>query len=101
MTSRAALSTFLRNLIAVSIDHVVSRDLTAHLSGQRIANAAEALAFRRTLIEHARAVAGDVRLSAAMDAAASSPRQHWAEIVRQAWEIGATPPPHGAGRASA
>ena len=55
-TPRAALSTFLRNLIACAIDHVVSRDLTAHLSGPRVASVTETLTLRRT---HGGASAGN------------------------------------------
>ena len=97
-TPHAALSTFLRNLIACAIDHVVSRDLTAHLSGPRIASVTEALTLRRTLAEQARAVATDARVSEALDAAASSPRDHWTDVVQQVWTIGATPPPRDAGQ---
>jgi hypothetical protein len=90
-TPRAALSTFLRNLVACAIDHVVSRDVTAHMSGPRVASVTEALTLRRTLAEQARAIATDARVSAALEAAASSPRDHWPDVVRQVWTIGATP----------
>jgi hypothetical protein len=100
-TPRAALGTFLRNLIAIAIDHVVSRDLTAHLGRQRIPTASEALTLRQSLVEQARAVATDPRVSEALDAAASLPREHWGNVVRQAWEIGATPAAEGAGQGGA
>ena len=90
-TPRAALSTFLRNLTASAIDHVISRDLTAHLGGPRLSSATETLALRRTLAEQARAVATDARLSEALDAVVSAPRDRWADVVRRVWVIGATP----------
>lgn len=91
-TPRAALATFLRNLVACAIDHVVSRDLTAHLGGPRIASVTEALTLRRTLAEQAQAVATDVRMAGVLDAAVLSPRDRWENVVRQVWEIGATLP---------
>ena len=97
-TPRATLSTFLRNLVAGAIDHVVSRDLTAHLGGSRISSATEALSLRRSLAEQARSVATDARLSEALDAAASSPHNRWTDLVQQVWAIGALPPPRDAER---
>ena len=85
-TPRAALSAFLRHLTVCAIDHVVSRDLTAHLGGPRLASTSEAFAMRRTLTEQARAVATDARLSEALDVAVSSPRARWADVVRQVWD---------------
>jgi hypothetical protein len=97
-TPRAALSAFLRHLTACAIDHVVSRDLTAHLGGPRLASTSEAFAMRRTLTEQARTVATDPRVSEAVDAAAQAPRERWADVVRQVWALGATPPARDAGQ---
>jgi hypothetical protein len=100
-TPRAVLGTFLQNLIAIAIDHVVSRDLTAHLGKQKLPTASGALTLRRILVEQARTIATDLRVSAALDAAASLPRERWDDVVRRAWEVGATPAGQGAGQGGA
>ncbi len=96
-TPLSALGAFLSNLVASAIDHVVSRDLTAHIGGPRIRTASEGLALRRALVERARQIAASEQFSATVGEAASSPRQHWARLVTEVWKVGATPPSEGKG----
>jgi hypothetical protein len=91
-TIGATLRNFLGNLVAGAIDHVVSRDLSAHLGGRRLASAGDAIALRRELTARARSIADDDRLAPALSAAAAAPREEWGRVMARAWEIGATPP---------
>lgn len=84
--------TFLGHLVATCIDHVVSRDLSAHLGEAVIQNASTALKFSATVKTAARNVASSPELSAAIEQTASTPEARWPELVATAWRIGAGGP---------
>ena len=98
-TTPAAVGSFLGNLVAVAIDHVVARDLTAHLGRGSLAGAARTVALRRELVQRARQVATDQRVASALAAAAHDPRGSWAALLARVWEVGATIPPAAGGGA--
>jgi hypothetical protein len=87
-STSATMRTFLVNLIGVSVDHLVSRDLSRHLRSQRLPNAVAALELRRDLVQRARDVASDERLNTRLASAATAPNRQWAEVVADAWRLG-------------
>jgi hypothetical protein len=90
-TSSTTLTAFLRNLVGVAVDHLVSRDLSAHLGKGRVAGAADAIALRRSLVGRARDLAGDDRFASVAESAASTPAQHWGDVVSAVWAFGSNP----------
>ncbi len=94
-TPPQVLGTFLSNLVAIAIEHVVSRDITAHVGGRGITNVASALGLKRQLVERARAVASDARLAEALYAAADRPQEVWPALVARVWRLGAALPAGG------
>jgi hypothetical protein len=87
-STSATMRTFLVNLLGVCVDHLVSRDLSRHLRSQRLPNAEAALELRRDLVQRARAVAGDDRLTDRLATAAAAPDAQWAAVVADAWQLG-------------
>lgn len=84
--------TFLGHLVATCIDHVVSRDLSAHFGGEVIHNANTALKLSTRMKTAARNIASSPELSTAIEQAASKPEARWPELVATAWRIGAAGP---------
>jgi hypothetical protein len=83
---------FLGHLLATCVDHVVSRDLSAHLGSKALSNAATALRLSSSLKAAARELAAAEVLNAALRAAAQNPRSRWADLVASTWEVGRAMP---------
>jgi hypothetical protein len=81
--------TFLGYLVATCIDHVVSRDLSAHYGEVVIHDASTALKLSATMKRVARNIASSPELSTAIEQAARDPQARWPEVVATAWRIGA------------
>lgn len=88
-TQTAALSTFTRELLGFAVDHLVSRDLGAHIGGGSLRTAASAIGLRGDLIRAAQEIADTRSLSSQTRAAAESPRDAWPKVMASAWRAGA------------
>ena len=90
---------YLANLVATCVDHVVSRDLSAHFGkGELIGTATRGLELSADLKSAARQVASDPALASALRETANSPERHWRQLVNDAWNIGSSgtrPPDKG------
>ena len=82
------LSTFTRELIGFAVDHLVSRDLTAHLGGSSLPNAGAMVGLRRALVEAAQSLVDSPSLAQQTRAAAASPRDSWRALVSSALKAG-------------
>lgn len=87
-SSSGVLQTFLGNLVATAVDHLVSRDISAHLGSPRLPTATAANALRRDLTTSARSVADQESLRAAIRIASVEPRAGWARTISEAWSEG-------------
>jgi hypothetical protein len=82
---------YLANVVATCVDHVVSRDLSAHFGkGELIGTATRGLAISADLKSAARQVASDPALVSALREAAKSPERHWRQLVIDAWSVGSS-----------
>lgn len=87
-TPAAALSAFTRELLGFAVDHLASRDLTAHLGGDSLPDAGAAIGLRRDLVVAAQRLADAPSVIAAAQAAAVSPRDLWHVLISSAWRAG-------------
>jgi hypothetical protein len=99
-TTQATLSSFISNLVGVAIDHVVSRDITAHLGRNNVSTATQTLALRRKLVQHARQIADDQRVVSELAAAADEPLAKWQALITYVWDVGSTIPSSASGHSS-
>jgi hypothetical protein len=90
LTADATLRNFLGHLVATAVDHVVSRDLTGHVGGNRIRSVSDAMRLRATLTSLARQIAADDRLAASVTAAVRSPKRDWPLVIKRAWDLGSS-----------
>jgi hypothetical protein len=88
-SSRQLVQSFLANIVGTCIDHVVSRDLSAHLGTKNLPNTKAVLELTRELKAVAQHVAANQSLSKAIEATATSPEQRWADLISSAWSVGA------------
>jgi hypothetical protein len=95
-TTAGSLGVFLSNLVGISIDHLVSRDVGAHLGSPRLPSAADALRLRRSLSAQARALAHAPELEPILRETAVRPQENWSRLVGRLWQLGtAVPTPRG------
>lgn len=80
---------FLGNLVATCVDHVVSRDLSAHLGSKTLRNTVAVLELTRDLKAAARHVVASESVAPVIAATAAAPEQNWADLVSAAWAAGA------------
>jgi len=97
-SARGLVQTFLANVVGTCIDHVVSRDLSAHLGTRPLPDTKSALALARDLRTAASQVARSESLSRAIQAAAKAPAQRWGDLISDAWSVGASSPKPAKGR---
>lgn len=89
IASRAgAVSVFTRELIGFAIDHLVSRDLTAHLGAASLPDAASAISLRRDIVTAAQRLIETRSVVEQTSAAAISPRDSWNGVISSVWEAG-------------
>lgn len=83
---------FLGNLLATCVDHVVSRDLSAHLGERTLRTSSDALKLSAELKTAARNLVEHSGLTSAVTEAARRPSSRWAQLVTSAWKVGAAAP---------
>jgi hypothetical protein len=92
VSSAGALQAFVGNLVAAAVDHLVSRDLSAHMGRGRITGATAANDLRREVVSQARSLAEEQRFSAIIARASETPRNDWQTAIRSVWEYGEAVP---------
>jgi len=85
----ATVQDFLSNLFSVCVDHLFSRDASAHLGSERLPKASSVLKLRNELLSNATAISSSAELTRAITAAAESPAKNWARLISDAWALGA------------
>lgn len=84
----AAVRTFTGELLGFAVDHLVSRDLSAHLGEGTLPNVATTTRLRGRLVASARALADETLIGERASAAAESPGRRWRGVVKSAWLAG-------------
>jgi hypothetical protein len=86
--SAAAVRSFARELIGFAVDHLVSRDVTAHLGEVSLPTASSLLALRGEVVESARALVDAAALTEHAAATVAMRPDAWRSLVAAAWEAG-------------
>lgn len=87
-SAKQLVQAFLGNLVATCVEHVVSRDLSAHLGSRTLPNTTAVLELTRELKAAARYVAASESIAPAIAETATAPEQHWPDLVATAWSVG-------------
>jgi hypothetical protein len=83
-----AISAFTRELLGFAIDHLVSRDLTAHLGAGSLIDAGSTIGLRRDLVTAAQGLTDAPSVVEQTLAAVASPRDSWHAVISSAWKAG-------------
>lgn len=87
-TPSAAVATFARELLGFAVDHLVSRDLTAHLGEGSIPSATAMLSLRSDLVSEARRLVDIPQVRDRAAAVAETQGASWRGLVSAAWSAG-------------
>lgn len=86
--SAAAVTSFARELIGFAVDHLVSRDVTAHLGEVGLPTASSLVSLRAEIVESARGLVDAPSFAELAAATVDARPAAWRSLVAAAWDTG-------------